>query len=95
VTSAFDGTSQDALVFSASTCLAARADFSLFGNQAAKYIRLFVVNCQVLISTKLANFGAGKITAFAALIHIVFIARFTFHKFIDSNLYWVAAINFI
>jgi hypothetical protein len=65
---------QNALMFGASTGLAARANLPLFSDQAAKDFRLFIINSKVLISTELTHFGAGIISAFTALIHIIFIA---------------------
>jgi hypothetical protein len=80
VTGAFDSSRKYTLVFCACTGLAARANLAFFGYQAAQYIRLFVIDRQVLVSTELADFGAGIITALTALVHIIIISRFSFHK---------------
>jgi hypothetical protein len=91
MTGSFNGSSQDALMLSTGSGLSTGADLSLFSDQAAQNIRLFVVNGQMLISTELADFWAGIVPAFSALIHVIFISRFTFHKKFHSNLLWVAA----
>jgi hypothetical protein len=86
--SAFDGGCQDTLMFGTSTRLTARTDFTFLGHETAQNIRLFIINRKVLIRTKLADFWAGEVAPLATLVHFIFIARFTFHKNFDSNLFW-------
>ena len=66
----FDGVSQGALVLCAGAGLAARTDFAFFGCEATQDIDLFVVDCQVLVCTELADLGTCIITAFSALFPI-------------------------
>jgi hypothetical protein len=70
---AFNCTGQGALVFGASTGLAAWADLPFFRYETAQNVRLFIINRQVFIGTELADLWAGIITAFAALFHIIIV----------------------
>ena len=66
MTCLFDGSSYRALVPGAGTGLAARANLTVFGNVLPKQIRLFVVDKQSLICTKLTKFWFRKEAAFPA-----------------------------
>jgi hypothetical protein len=91
----FDGARQNALMFRTSAGLAARADFTFLCYETAQDIRLFIINRKVLIRAELAYFRAGEVAPLTALVHIIFISRFTFHKNFDSNLFWQRRLSLI
>jgi hypothetical protein len=60
---ALNGVGQLALVASAGPCLTAGADFALFGHIATKQINRLVIDFDIFISAKLANFRSSYIPA--------------------------------
>jgi hypothetical protein len=53
--SAFDCPGQFSLVFGTGASLASRADFSVFYNESAECIRLFIVDGDIPVGTELAE----------------------------------------
>lgn len=47
-----------ALMFGTGACLAARADFTLFGDEAAQKVGVFIIDVCAFFNTKLANLRA-------------------------------------
>lgn len=55
---AFDGTGQGPLMARAGAGLPSWADLAIFGHEAAQHVGVFVIDGNVLICAKLANFWA-------------------------------------
>ena len=65
--SVLDGLGDGALMFGAGTRLAARPNFAGIVNIATKKIGVFVVDHQIFIGAKLANFRTREITIIASV----------------------------
>jgi hypothetical protein len=65
LTCLFDRRRHHALMSRAGARLAAWADLAVLGNVAAEQVRLFIVNCQGFVCTKLTGFGLCKEAAFS------------------------------
>jgi hypothetical protein len=73
MTSALNGTRQDALVTGTGACLPARTDLPIIGDEPSEHIPFFVINTYGFVSTKLAKFRTGKETALSSA---AFVASF-------------------
>lgn len=58
---ALDCSGQFALVFGAGSCLSARADFSIFGDETFQLLSLFIFDFDVFVGAELAKTRAGII----------------------------------
>ena len=83
--SPLDGICQSALVTGASACLAAGADFAIFSNIAAQHIDLLVINFNIFIGAKLADFRAGNLPSSTTAILLYFIAIIIGHTNLQKS----------
>jgi hypothetical protein len=78
---ALDGCGKFALVFGAIACLTTWTDFAILDDETPQHITIFVVNYNVFVGAKLADFWPRKIAAFSTLagfiISIVIHGRLT------------------
>jgi hypothetical protein len=73
-----DGTRHLTLVASAGASLAARPDFSIFGNISPQQVYILIIDCNIVVGTKLADARVSVKTPPSGL-HLIFHIHLTAH----------------